>query len=312
MRLREFRRADGPGFFELLKAQFPEEERMYGTRPEGFERLLRRLYRADFRFFLGLLRTFHRSPFHLYVIDDGGRVVGVTMLSFAARAGYLSTVVVAPEYRRRGLARQLIDAARKESARRRKPYVALRVLATNDPARALYASAGYRELDRQTFAVHDDPASFAGERPDGGIRAFRRADGDALAEIANRTSSAAVREVLPVRGPDLAPQRWADRLFEAESAAWVVDRGSGPEAYLAATMSPLTAAAHVSTPIVSESVEPALSTRLVRVAGAWLAPRRPARIVTSVPDENQRGRAALAEGGFHEEIAHYTLYRSSS
>lgn len=312
MRLREFRRADGPGFFQLLGAQFPEEERIYGYRPEGFERLLQRLYRVDFRFFLGLLRTFRRSPFHLYVIDDGGRIAGATMLSFTARAGFLSTVVVAPEYRRRGLARQLIDAARHEAARRGKPYVALRVLAANEPARALYASAGYRELDRQTFAVHDDPASFVGDGTDASIRAFQPSDGGALAEIVNRTSPEAVREVLPVRGHDLTAGRWADRLLEAESAAWVIDRGRGPEACVAATVSPLTAAAHVRSPIVAESVEPALATRLVRVAGAWLAERRPARVVTSVAEENRRGHAALAEAGFHDEIVHYTLYRSSA
>jgi ribosomal protein S18 acetylase RimI-like enzyme len=311
VKLREFRRSDGPTFFALLKSQFPEEEQMLGMRPEGFEAVVRRLYRADLRFFLGLLRAFHRSPFHLYVLEEGGAVAGLTLLSFTGRAGFLSSVVVAPEYRRRGLARQLIEAARAEAVRRNKPYVVLRVLAANAPARALYESAGYRTLDHQTFAVHDRPEAFAGLTSPGSIRPYRRSDGEALAALANRTNSPQVREVLPVAARDLVAERWADRLFEAQSAAWVIDRGRGPEGHLSASASPVTEAAHLSVPLVGESVEPALALDLVRAAGAWLASRRPARLVTSVPEENRRGHAALAEAGFRDSIDHYTLYRSS-
>jgi ribosomal protein S18 acetylase RimI-like enzyme len=311
MKLREFRRSDGPRFFSLLKTQFPEEEQMMGMRPEGFERVIRRLYRADLRFFLGLLRAFRRSPFHLYVLDDAGTIAGVTLLTFTARTGFLSSVVVAPEYRRRGLARQLIGAAREATVRRGRPYVVLRVLAANAPARALYASAGYTTLDHQTFVVHDRPEAFVGATPQPSIRPYVRTDGETLSAIANRTNSPTVRDVLPIGPRDLSAERWVDRLFDAESAAWVIDRGHGPEAHLAASASPVTEAAHLSTPILAESVEPALATELVRTAGAWLAARRPARIVTSIADENGRGRAALAEAGFRGSIDHFTLYRSS-
>ena len=311
MKLREFRRSDGPRFFALLKTEFPEEEQMMGMRPEGFEQVLRRLYRADFRFFLGLLRAFRRAPFRLYVLDDAGTIAGITLLSFTARAGFLSSVVVAPEYRRRGLARQLIGAARSEAVRRARPYVVLRVLATNAPARALYASAGYATLDHQTFVVHDRPEAFVGASPSPSIRPFARPDGGALAALANRTHSATVREVLPVGPRDLTAERWADRLFGAESAGWVIDRGHGPEGHLAASASPVTEAAHLSTPYLAESVEPALALELVRTAGAWLAARRPARIVTSLADENPRGHAALTGAGFRDSIDHFTLYRSS-
>ena len=311
MKLREFRRRDAPRFFELLRSQFPEEEAMLGMRPEGLERILGRLYRLDVRILLGLLRGFHRSPFHLYVIEEGGTVGGMTMLSFAPRAGFLSTVVVAPEFRRRGFARQLIETARRETARRGRPYAVLRVLASNAPARALYASAGYQQLDQEAFFVHESPASFADRPPNEAIRPFLRSDARALAEIANRANPPNVREVLPVRPRDLFGGAWADRLFAAETAAWVVDRGHGPEAHLAATSTPLTEAAHLSTPIVGESVEPPLAAELVRTAGTWLAARRPARLIASIADDLPRGRRALEEAGFRDAMAHFTLYRSS-
>jgi len=311
-KLRELRRTDSPALYPLLKDGFPEEERILGTRPEGVDRLIRRLYRTDVRVLLGLLRGFHRSPFHLYVMDDGGRIVGTTLLSFAARAGYLSIVVVAPEYRRRGLARQLIEAARQAAARRGKPYVVLQVLAANAPARALYETAGYRELDHQRFVVHDRPASIATGSAGASVRPFARPDTDAVAKLANRTNAELVREVLPVRARDFASRGFADRLMEAETAAWVVDRGRGPEAYVAASASPLTEAGHLSRLIVGASVEPELAAGLVRTAGAWIAARGSPRIVTSVAEADGAARAALAEVGFRDDIEHLTLYRPST
>lgn len=312
MELREFRRPDAPRVFELLKSEFPEEEQMLGMRPEGFAQIVDRLYRADIRLILGILRAFRRSPFHLYVAEEDAAIVGTTLLSFAPRVGFLSTVVVAPAFRRRGFARQLIEAARRETARRGRPYVALRVLASNAPARTLYESAGYRQLDQQVFVVHEAPATLASAPASEAIRPFRRADAAGLAGIANRSNPELVRQVLPVRPGDLVGGGLADRLMAAETAAWVVDRGDGAEAHVAATSTPTTEAAHLSTPIVAESVEPPLAAELVRTAGAWLAARRPSRIVTSVAGENGRAHRALEEAGFHDAIAHFTLYRSSA
>jgi hypothetical protein len=233
------------------------------------------------------------------------------MLSFAPRAGFLSTVVVAPRSRRRGYARQLIEAARRETSRRRRPYVVLRVLEANAPALALYSSSGYRQLDRQSYVVHDAPASFSGTPDLPSVRPFRRADAAPLAELANRENPSTVREVLPVRPRDLLGNTLADRMFSAETAAWVVDRGHGPEAHVAATSTPATDAAHLSVPIVGPTVEPELALALVRTAGAWLAARRPARLVTGVPDDHRRAARALEEAGFHGAMAYFTLYRPS-
>jgi len=311
MRLREFRREDAPRFFALLKTEFPEEERILGMRPEGFEQLLRRLYRADLRLLLGILHLFRRDPFHLYVVEEDGAIVGTTLLAFGPHVGFLSTVVVAPAYRRRGFARQMLDAARQETARRRKPYVALGVLAANAPARALYGSIGYTELNRQMFMVHDAPGSVPApaHRPE--IRPFRASDASALAELSNRQHSERTRAVLPVEAKALTGGNFGDRLFSAETSAWVVDRGSGPEAHVSATVSPLTEAGHLSSPIVADAVPPELAADLVRTATVWLASRHAPRIATNVYEENRPGHRALEEAGFHDALPLLTLYRAS-
>lgn len=311
MTLREFRREDAPRLFELLKSEFPEEEAMLGMRPEGFAEVVRRLYRLDMRLLLGFLRAVGRPVFRMFVMEEGGKIAGVTLLTFAPRAGYLSTVVVAPEFRRRGFARQLIETARAASVRRGKPFVTLSVLASNTPARTLYESAGYRTLNRQWFMVHDSPGTFRGVQAPTTIRPFRKADARRLAEIANATLTPTGRNVTPVRAQALSGTNWTDKIFSAETAAWVVDRGAGPEAHVSASTSPTTEAAHLSSPIVGEGITPTIATELVRVAGAWLSERKPLRIATTVAEENRRGRVALEEAGYHAAIELFNLYRPS-
>ena len=312
MRLRELRRADAPRLFELLKSQFPEEESILGTRADGFARIVRRLYRPDLRLLLGLLRLVGRSPFRFFVIEEEGDLVATTLLSFPPKTGFLSMVVVAPAFRRRGYARRLLDTARTATVRRGRRFVALNVLGSNAPARTLYASAGYRELDHQWLLVHDRPIDLAAAPKVASVRPFQREDAGAVAELANRTMPAAAREVLPARPADYRSRTLADRLFDAEAAAWVVDRGRGIEGHLSAVVSPATEAAHLSCPLVAPSLDPELAEAMVRTAGAWLAARTPVRIATSVPEGRPQSRRALEGAGFHAAYDLFTLGRSST
>lgn len=312
MRLREFRREDADRLFTFLKSEFPEEEAVLGTRPEGFRAIVDRLFRPDLRIALAVLRALGRPPFRLYVAEEDGGIVGTTLLSFAARAGFLSMVVVAPSHRRRGFARSLLEAARAASARRGRPYVALSVLTTNAPALALYTALGYRTLSSSSFLVHERPGEIPPPPPDAGLRPFRRADARAVAALLARSTPAPVQEVLPVRASELRGGGMADRVLGSATATWVVDRGRGPEAHLSATSTPATEAAHLSNPIVGEGVEPAVALALVRAASSWLAARGARRLVAGVPADNPRGRRALEEAGFHEALSFLTLYRPSS
>jgi [ribosomal protein S18]-alanine N-acetyltransferase len=56
---------------------------------------------------------------------------------------------VAPEYRRRGLARCMLDRAARAAAARGLASLTLAVDAANTPAMAAYAAAGFEETDRR-------------------------------------------------------------------------------------------------------------------------------------------------------------------
>jgi ribosomal protein S18 acetylase RimI-like enzyme len=313
VRIRDLKPADAPRLLTFLQHEFPEEEAILGTRPEGFSKIVRRVFRWDARLIVGLLRRLGRPLFRFYVAEEDGRIVATTLLSFSKHAGYLSMVAVDPAYRRRGFARQLIETARRTTVARGKPYMALDVLSGNAPARALYESLGYQPLRSQSYFVHDHPSVLSSEdRAIRGVRPFHRSDARRLAEVARHGRPPAVEAVLPVTDREISGSTWVGRVLSSEVASWVMDDGSGPSAWILASVSPATEAAHVSAPIIGPSVSPEAAQRLVEVAVAWCAARKAPRLTTVVPAENTRGRVALDGAGFRDVIPLWTLYRSAA
>ncbi|HTP54510.1 MAG TPA: GNAT family N-acetyltransferase [Thermoplasmata archaeon] len=198
--LRDLRATDASRVLEFLRTEFPEEEAILGTRPEAFEKIVRRIYRWDSRLLLGLLRLVGRPIYRFLVIEDAGRIVATTLLTFPEGAGYVSMVVVDPQHRRRGFAKRLLEEARRATARRGRPFVALDVLEANAPARALYEAIGFRTLRATGYYVREGPAPPA-DPPLPSIRAFRKDDAVPLAAIAQRNAPADVAKILPVRPP---------------------------------------------------------------------------------------------------------------
>ncbi|MGD0249814.1 MAG: GNAT family N-acetyltransferase [Thermoplasmata archaeon] len=310
MTVRDLRRVDAPRLIQFLKNEFPEEEALLGTRPEGVEKVVRRLFRPHVRLLLGLLRLFGRPIFRFFVIESKDRIVATTLLTFSRRAGYVSMVVVDPAYRRRGFAGELLERARVATRARGKPFVALDVLASNAPARALYEKIGYRPLRATSYFVHEHPEALLPAPANvPGLRAFAPGDAKPLAEIARCGVPTEVQTVLPITHRELTGSAWASQLLATQTAGWVIEDGTGPRAWISAAVTPATEAAHISAPIIDPSVAPELATALVRVAGAWCAARHAPRLMSMVPEENERGRAALVGTGFRDVLPIWTLYR---
>ena len=310
--IREFRRRDAPAMIALLTTQFPEEEALLGTRPETFFRVVRRVQRPDLRLLFAVLRLLRRPVFRLLVAEDAGRLVGTTLLTFPARAVYLSMVVVDPAVRRRGHARALLAEAERIARQLRRRHLVLDVLAANAPARTLYEQRlGYRPLREGGLLARERPAEvgpFPAALPPG-VRPFRTEDERPLVAIARREIPAEVQAILPVPDRLFAERRTTDRIFETDSAAWVVDRGGGPEAMAATTYGPGRAAAQLGDPIVAPDADPSAVDALFRTALAWGGARGAARLLAYVPAYNAPARAALGRAGFEEALRTFTLVR---
>jgi ribosomal protein S18 acetylase RimI-like enzyme len=105
---------------------------------------------ADYAGFL--VRQLGNADVVVLVADDNGDVIGY---SYAAIEGYdymslrgpaavLHDIIVDPEYRERGVGRQLLDATLDALRSRGAPRVVLETAERNDAAQKLFANAGFR------------------------------------------------------------------------------------------------------------------------------------------------------------------------
>jgi tRNA threonylcarbamoyladenosine biosynthesis protein TsaB len=93
-----------------------------------------------------------------WIAIEGAQPVGLILARVPAEQAEILTIAVRPEARRRGIARQLIEAAVAEAVRRRADSVFLEVADGNEAARALYRSLGFAEesIRRRYYADGQD------------------------------------------------------------------------------------------------------------------------------------------------------------
>lgn len=96
--------------------------------------------------FRGLLR---RRDADLFVAEMDGLIAGYAVFWAVLDQGELGNVASAPEFRRRGVARALIDAVLARAAERGVREVFLEVRISNAGARRLYESYGFKEVGRR-------------------------------------------------------------------------------------------------------------------------------------------------------------------
>jgi len=308
--IRTLKRVDGPKLFQLMDREFPEESALLGGRPEEFQKVVRRYFRWDSQFVLGLLRLVGRPIIRILAVEADGELAGITMVTFPRGSGYISDVVVDPKFRRRGFARQLLEEGRRVARRAKRRFVVLDVLEQNTGARALYDSLGYRPLRARSQFILEPVPTTPAPAATSGIRPFAKTDAASLVAIVTRQTPSLVNDVAPTTEQMFIGSALANRMMNLEEAAWVIDRGHGAEAYVSANCSPVFEAGHLSAPVVGESVDPSLADTLVRTAIAWCAARKVPRVLTVVAEENPRGAAALEAAGFHHAFKLWTLYRT--
>jgi len=137
----EVREVDTPEEWEVFDAIFSElhEESGYSDEVsrEIIERHRARLAKLKERVYMGLF---------------AGEGAGVATLVPGQRLAYVAEVGTRPKFRRRGVARTLVEEVSNLGQQLGIPYVGLTTAWDNDPARALYASLGYQAVgERRGF-----------------------------------------------------------------------------------------------------------------------------------------------------------------
>lgn len=92
----------------------------------------------------------------LFVAEEDGRVLGYIGLWEMVDVGHISTLAVHPEHRRKGLAKQLIEASLRALAERGIGEVTLEVRESNKSAQDLYSGFGFKVVGRRRGYYRDN------------------------------------------------------------------------------------------------------------------------------------------------------------
>lgn len=91
----------------------------------------------------GIEKFLKRNPDTCLVAEDDNRIVGVIMVGNDGRRGYIYHTAVYPQYRNRGIAKQLVENALYELAQQGINKVALVVFDRNEVGNRFWESQGF-------------------------------------------------------------------------------------------------------------------------------------------------------------------------
>jgi len=145
--IRDFRKSDLGDLLDLLSKSFAKEFEIIGFDAAYLEGMISQVFGARGRILLGFMRLSGKDPLKFFVAEAKGRVVGTTVVNRSGKIGYISTVMVHPDYRNKGIATKLVRGAVDYIHGRGMERAILDVVSTNDPAVKVYTRIGFRAFE---------------------------------------------------------------------------------------------------------------------------------------------------------------------
>lgn len=183
--IRDFRKSDFDGVLELARLCFVGEFEVMGLDIEHLRETVEKFFGFAGRFLMFLLRILGREPFKFFVAEVDGRVVGTAMVSMQRKVGYISTVMVHPDFRMRGIANRLLERAISYVQKCGLEKAVLHVDSANEPAKNLYIKLGFREFEKLAYLAGNLNTIFlkCDMNSEIQIRNFHRGDVDQVYEL---------------------------------------------------------------------------------------------------------------------------------
>jgi ribosomal protein S18 acetylase RimI-like enzyme len=225
-------RKDFEGLSKLIETAFAEDSQRLGVQFQEELRSVRRL--VPWVLLLGRFSGFFRELLGGYVWEDQGKIVGsvtVQPQGLERRKWYIGTVSTHPDYRGRGIARRLMEAAVAHIRERGGELALLTVRADNAPAYQLYLSLGFVHFDSTTHLRLDGVPNIELKPSEGyKVRPMGLGEWRARYELAKETTPPEVQAFNPLseREYRVAPwMRLIDPFFNflqrVEDHRWVAE-----------------------------------------------------------------------------------------
>ncbi len=254
------------------------------------------------------------APGFVWVEDD--RIVGNVSVRRGGplrRGWMIGNVAVAREWRRRGIARALMQAAIDLARRHHGDWVALQVRSDGTAARSLYESLGFTVLGETIHyrRTHLAPVAQPGSLGEDRVRRGAARDGERIYRLAQAAIPEELRWAEPLRRDDFLmglDRDFANWLSRRREAWWVIESEAG-----------MLGAAHIVIPPsphegrlwigVIPSHQGRYEDQLVHAALSSVESVARSAIFASIPAMQTAARAALEAAGFeaHRRLTHMRL-----
>jgi ribosomal protein S18 acetylase RimI-like enzyme len=144
--IRDFRKSDLDDLLDVAGQSFAEEFEVSGFDPDHVREMVNRMFGVFGKLYLGIMKLFRKEPLKVFVAEVDNRVVGTTMVNNRGSVGYISTVMVHPSYRKKGIATKLMKNTL-NYVQKKKNRAVLHVIATNTAAKNLYIKLGFKKFE---------------------------------------------------------------------------------------------------------------------------------------------------------------------
>jgi len=303
--IRDFRKEGFDDMLACAKTSFTEEFEIEGFDPEVWRKLAKWRFSIVGKTLFGFLKLFDKEPMKFFVAEVNGKVVGTTMVSKRGNTGYVNAVMVHSDFRRKGIATQLMKAAIDYVQKRRLARVILRVISTNNPAKNLYQKMGFKKFDNLLYlTVNIDSLQIPRSAERIQARGFQNSDLDEVYELIKTLRDPNWLKIYDFGKNELktpllnriAPMSTLKRIVAVKDHKIV---GYAPVSYTTAKE----AGRITSVDVFPELISKGVGDELIRMSVDFVKPSGTKTVLVSVPSERKELIERLLALGFEKRLA---------
>jgi ribosomal protein S18 acetylase RimI-like enzyme len=311
--IRDFRKSDLDDLMDLLPRCFAKEFEITGFDSAHIRDMINRAYGMTGRLLLGTSRLFGREPIRFLVAELENKAVGTTMVNSGEKVGYISSVMVSPEHRRKGIATTLVRSADEYIRRRRMDRAVLHTVSTNAPAIGVYSKIGFEPFEQIAHLVGDSasvPAQADVESVE--IRPFQGRDLDEAYNLTRASEEPDHLRVFGLSKKQLKIPFWL-RLFHFSTQQRIVAVRDGKiiGSVVASYTTPKEAGNISSIHVRPEDRSQGIERALVTAAANEIKKGRVSRVLATVPTSRQELFEVLKNLGFKESMVMVGMFKET-